>query len=105
MNKKVLFLVLSAVLIAPVAALAQANYDCGPTITSPANSLHDFACNVQISVLNVGIPIVIIGWVITGILWLTSGGAPDKLGTAKKAAMACVVGTANCVSCRWCDDC
>ena len=41
----------------------------------------------------VGGAIVFIGWIITGILWLLSGGSPEKTGTAKKAIVACTIGT------------
>jgi hypothetical protein len=37
--------------------------------------------------------VVVILWVITGLLFLTAQGAPEKLGTAKKALFAAVAGT------------
>lgn len=42
----------------------------------------------------IGASIVIIGWVIAGILYLTAAGSPEKVGTAKKALIAAVIGTA-----------
>lgn len=41
----------------------------------------------------IGASIVVIGWTIAGILWLVSAGSPEKIGTAKKAIVACVIGT------------
>ena len=38
--------------------------------------------------------IVIIGWIITGILYLTAAGDPSKLKLAQGALVACVIGTA-----------
>jgi len=38
--------------------------------------------------------IVVIGWIVAGILYLTAAGSPEKTGTAKKALIACVIGTA-----------
>ena len=82
MNKKILFLILLiSVLVLPLAASAY---------TNDANTI---ANNVKELTVQIGVAIVVIGWVITGILYLTAGGAPDKLGTAKKALIACVIGT------------
>lgn len=90
MNKKILFSTLSGILATPVVTLAA----CGGSVVPNAQTLNDFACNVQFATISIGVPIVIIGWVIAGILWLTAGGAPEKMGTAKKAMVACVIGTA-----------
>ena len=81
MNKKILFLILlGAVLALPIIVFAASQ-----------------ACNTINAFTNItealGAAIVIIGWIITGILYLTAAGAPDKLGTAKKALIACVIGT------------
>ena len=80
MNKKILFLILLAIVALPVVAFA------------------DQACNTINAVKTIteelGVAIVVIGWIITGVLYLTAGGAPDKLGLAKKALVACVIGTA-----------
>lgn len=50
--------------------------------------------NIKSAFITVGSSIVVIGWIIAGILYLTAAGSPEKLGTAKKALFACVVGTA-----------
>ncbi|MCX6724286.1 MAG: hypothetical protein NT155_03915 [Candidatus Staskawiczbacteria bacterium] len=81
MNKKILFLVLLGVLVLPLAVSAQA---------SQATTI---AANIKSLAVTVGMAIVVIGWVIAGILYLTAAGAPDKLGVAKKAMVAAIVGT------------
>ncbi len=79
MNKKIsIFLVLLA---APAYAFAQANVD-------------NMMAKIQSAFLSVGISIVVIGWVIAGILYLTAAGAPERVKTAKTAVFACVIGTA-----------
>jgi len=44
--------------------------------------------------VTIGGSIVIIGWIVAGILYLTAAGSPEKTGTAKKALIAAVIGTA-----------
>ena len=41
---------------------------------------------------NVGGAIIIIGWIIAGVLYLTAGGG-ERMGIAKKALIAAVIGT------------
>ncbi|MCX6721057.1 MAG: hypothetical protein NT026_00415, partial [Candidatus Staskawiczbacteria bacterium] len=41
----------------------------------------------------IGGSLAVIGWVIAGGLWLTAAGSPEKLGIAKKALTAAVIGT------------
>ena len=48
---------------------------------------------VENAIWMIGGSIVIIGWVIAGILYLTSAGSPEKTGVAKKALIAAVIGT------------
>lgn len=81
MNKKIVFLILLAmVLTLPLMAHAD-----------------DKACQMiktfKDTAIKIGASIVVIGWVITGILYLTAAGAPEKTGTAKKALIACIIGT------------
>lgn len=89
MNKKILGLSLLASLMVTLFIL--------PIMVSAENNtgttLQSMACKVESAALAVGAPIVVVGWVIAGILWLLSSGAPDKMGIAKKAIFACVVGT------------
>jgi hypothetical protein len=42
--------------------------------------------------LKVGIPLIVVGWVVAGILYLTSAGG-SQMEVGKKALIACVVGT------------
>lgn len=63
---------------------------------SPSLAFADL-CGMLISfknvALQVGGTIVVIGWIIVGILYLTAAGSPEKIGTAKKALVAVVIGT------------
>lgn len=80
MNKNKLFLTISGVVLAlPVLAFGQ--------------TLSGMASSVDTAVTAVAGSIVFIGWCITGILYLTSAGSPEKTGVAKKALIACVIGT------------
>jgi hypothetical protein len=82
MNKKILFLSLLAIIfILPVMALAQ-TMGVPPIITK-----------IREMFISIGGSIVVIGWIIAGILYLTSAGSPEKTGTAKKAMIAAVIGT------------
>ena len=63
-----------------------------PAITNAAGFC-DFMANIEALITNIGGSIVIVGWIIAGILYLTSAGSPEKTGTAKKAMIAAVIGT------------
>ena len=81
MNKKTLFLVLLlGVLVVPNISLAQVSLD------NMVESIKDLLVNIASFV-------VVIGWVIAGILYLTAAGNPEKTGLAKKAMIAAAVGT------------
>lgn len=80
MNKKTLFLILLAVILT-----------C-PTIIS-AITLPEMVKNIGSMTYQIGTALIIIGWIIAGILWLTSAGNPEKTGIAKKALIAAVIGT------------
>ena len=82
MNKKILFLILLSILIFPAITFA----DTPALITN----IMDATVN---TVLYVASAIVVIIWVVTGVLFLTAQGAPEKLTSAKKALIAAVVGT------------
>ncbi len=82
MNKKVLFLILLGVLVLPVTVLGEA-----------ATTLSGITDAVKTTLQTVGASIVFIGWIVAGILWLLSAGNPEKTGTAKKAIVACTIGT------------
>jgi len=80
MNKKILFLVFLSVLFLPV-------------LVSAINTPEVMARNIQNMVWYIGSTIVVIGWTVAGILYLLSMGSPEKMGTAKKAIIAAVIGT------------
>lgn len=79
MNKKILFLILLAILVVPVAASAQ-------TLVSMAGAIAG-------QVVGVAIWIVVIMWVATGILFLMAQGEPAKLNSAKLALFSAIGGT------------
>ncbi len=83
MNKKILFLIL----LAFVVALAF------PNITSAAITLSGMAEAIAIQVWLVGTWIVVIMWVVAGILFLTAQGDPGKLNAAKTGLFAAIGGT------------
>jgi hypothetical protein len=78
-NKKTLFLTLLGALILPIAASAQTTATIGTA--------------VQKAAVDVGGPLVVAGWIIAGILYLTAAGSPERMGIAKKALVAAVIGT------------
>ena len=73
---------LLAVFLIPVSAMAALPSD----LTTAVQKIKEVANAV-------GGSIVIIGWIIAGILYLTSAGSPEKTGTAKKALFAAIIGT------------
>ena len=94
MNKKILASIFLAALVLTISALpfvTLAQDDGGGS--AGGDTLSTMAARVEVVAIDIATPIVVIGWIITGILWLTAAGAPDKLGTAKKAVFACVIGT------------
>ena len=58
-----------------------------------AGTAPEMVCSVKNAAFTIGTAIVIIGWIIAGILYLTSMGNPEKTGIAKKAMIAAVIGT------------
>lgn len=84
-NKKILFLALLGVLVLPVMA--------GADNASAPSDLQTLIGNVETVTIDIATPLVIIGWIIAGILYLTAAGSPEKLGIAKKALVASVIGT------------
>lgn len=81
MNKKTLYFLffISGIIFFPLAASA---------------TVPEIVTSVQNAFVTVGGSIVVIGWVIAGILYLTAAGNATKLEIAKKALFACVIGTA-----------
>jgi hypothetical protein len=78
-DKKILLLILLGVLVLPTVACA--------------GDLPSMAQAVSTAATSIGGPLIIVGWIIAGILYLTSAGSPERMGTAKKAIVAAVVGT------------
>ena len=88
MNKKILFLTLLVVVVLPTAfVLAQT------TGGATGNTLGSMGCKLKAAAVSIATPIVVIGWIIAGILYLTAAGKPEKINVAKGAMIACVVGT------------
>ena len=82
MNKKILFLIiLGIVVILPMV-----------TFGASGKTLDTMATAVKEAAIAIAVPIVVVGWVIAGILFLTAAGG-SRMEIAKKALMACVVGT------------
>ena len=82
MNKNTLFAILLGVLILPTIVFAQNT----PTIQGIISAA------VQ-TTLYIASGVVVILWVITGILFLSAGGSPDKLVSGRKALLAAIGGT------------
>lgn len=80
MNKKILFLILAVTIALPL-------------VSSAINSPDKMAAQIEKYAMTIGGSVIVIGWVITGILYLLAAGSPEKLGTAKKALIATVIGT------------
>lgn len=92
MNKKILGLILLAGLIVmPVVVLGQVVPDGG---SGASNTATQIAQNIMTLALTIGTVIVVIGWIIAGILYLTAMGDPAKLKIAKGAMVAALIGTA-----------
>jgi hypothetical protein len=82
LNKKILFSYLLLVIIfLPISVFAQ-------------STACNFIKQLRDSLLLIGGTVAIIGWIIAGLLYLTSGGSPEKTGIAKKAMIAAIIGTA-----------
>lgn len=111
MNKKILglfiFILLTLVLISPVAVLAVGgglDPDTGePNVPTGEDGGGDeggggFTITGMVdgavqTTLYIASGIVVILWIVTGLLFLTAQGAPEKLSSAKKALFASVAGT------------
>ncbi len=78
MNKKIFFIISSVCLILPTIVFGQ-------TLTTLITHIENVA-------LDIAVPIVIIGWIIAGIMYLTAAGGP-RMEVAKKALIACTIGT------------
>ena len=81
MNKKILLLMLLGAIVAL------------PSMASADFSIQGMASATAANVLTVGLYIIVIGWVVTGVLFLMAQGEPGKLNTAKTALFAVIGGT------------
>jgi hypothetical protein len=73
---------LIAVLVSPIVVLAT---DC--------SALNTLATSVTGTAIGIASPIVVIGWIIAGIMYLTATGNPQRMELAKKTMIACAIGT------------
>jgi uncharacterized membrane protein (DUF485 family) len=80
LNKKILILFLSAVIILPGLASAA--------------DLASMARGAAETALAVATGVVVVMWVVAGIMFLLAAGDPGKLGGAKTGLIAAVIGTA-----------
>ena len=64
-----------------------------PSMTS-AVTITGMVDNVALIIVHVGGILVIIFWIITGLLFLSAQGAPEKLSNAKRALYMAIAGTA-----------
>ena len=81
-----LFLILLGVLILPSVTMAQAPQE--------PQTIADVVNNISKALELAAVGVVTISWVIVAVLFLTSVGNPERLGTAKKALAWTIVGTA-----------
>ena len=91
MKKQLLFLIFLGFLVLPIVALGQWN---NSGYGSGGGDLNGTLQSIVTTFVTVAGAVVVIGWIIAGLLYLTAAGAPDKLSTAHKAIFACAVGTA-----------
>jgi hypothetical protein len=87
MNKKILSLILLGSVVLPSVVFA---------VKSPQQMV---AAVADIAIY-IGTAIVVIGWVMAGILYLTSMGSPDKAKTARQALIYAIIGTVVVVIAR-----
>jgi len=87
MNKKIfsyLFsYLLSTILFLPIVISAQASTTKACTLLK----------SVETALVAIGATLVIVGWIVAGILYLSSMGSTERMGTAKKAITAAIIGT------------
>lgn len=88
--KKVSYSVASAALVAPVAVFAQITTPSGTGL--PEASVTDIVTNIMKWLLMLVGILGVIGFVIAGILYLTSAGDQNQIDRAKKAMIYSIVG-------------
>lgn len=85
-----MFSILSTALALPVTVFGQA---AAGGQAAGGKTVETIAAAVRSTLTTVGGSIVFIGWVFTGILYLTAAGKPEKINVAKGAIIACTIGT------------
>lgn len=83
-NKNILFAVILIGIFLPVVYAIAAVPD---KLTTALTGIKDVF-------IAVGVALVVVGFIVAGILYLTSAGSPEKTGTAKKALIAAAIGGA-----------
>lgn len=107
MNKKILFFILFlGILTLPfIAVYADAvTLPGGGWSDNPGGGLGDSGQGstliqsamekIKGAAIIIGTAMAIIGWLVAGILYLSSAGSPEKMTTAKRAMIAAIIGTA-----------
>jgi len=87
--KKIMYAVFSVGLMAPVGILA---YDPPANTTLPEGSVTGIVSNIMTWMLGIVGFLGIIGFAISGILYLTAAGDEDRIATAKRAMTWSIVG-------------
>ncbi len=88
--KKIAYGVASTLIAAPAIALAQ--FDTPPGTNLPAGSITNIITNgMNFLLIMVGI-LGVIGFVISGIIYLTAAGNEDQIGLGKRALIASITG-------------
>lgn len=89
MSKKISFLISSAViLVVPTLSFA-----AGAPTTGTPPLIVNIIDTTEKTALFIASAVVVILWIVTGILFLSAQGAPEKLNSAKKALFASIAGT------------
>ncbi|MEI8343779.1 MAG: hypothetical protein WCF93_02435 [Candidatus Moraniibacteriota bacterium] len=90
--KKIAYGLASALVAAPAIALAQLDTSAGGGTNLPTGSITNIITNgMRFLLIMVGI-LGVIGFVISGIIYLTAAGNEDQVGLGKKALIASITG-------------
>lgn len=90
--KKIAYGVVSTLVAAPAVAFAQLDTTAGGSTNLPAGSITNIITNgMKFLLIMVGI-LGVIGFVISGIIYLTAAGDEDRVGLGKKALVASITG-------------
>ncbi|MBI2050062.1 MAG: hypothetical protein HYT35_01225 [Candidatus Staskawiczbacteria bacterium] len=85
MSKKILFLILVGIFVLPLIVTAQAQ----PSGIAVLDKVLD---NIGKVVIAIGTALIVVGFVVAGVMYLASAGNTEKMGTAKKALVASIIG-------------